>query len=117
PVSIHVFSKLLDPPNSVTLYLRSPWINIVCPQVAYSHRSGKLNVPRMIIAETPLIRLYLETCPVHTVPSFSYNRLVQLKHTQLWHHAFQYTHTLSGRLSLIRHIFLRFLLSSILSSP
>ncbi|VUZ51766.1 unnamed protein product [Hymenolepis diminuta] len=35
----------------------SPWINIVCPRVAYFHRSEKLSVFRMIVAETLLSRL------------------------------------------------------------
>ncbi|KAM3180241.1 hypothetical protein ACTXT7_016673, partial [Hymenolepis weldensis] len=55
-------------------------INIACPQVTYPHRSEKLSVPRMIVAEAPLTRRYFITNAVHTVPSFSYNRPVQLKH-------------------------------------
>ncbi|KAM3177519.1 hypothetical protein ACTXT7_004391 [Hymenolepis weldensis] len=55
-------------------------INIVCPQVTYPHRSEKLSVPRMIVAEAPLTRRYFITNAVHTVPSFSYNRPDQLKH-------------------------------------
>ncbi|VUZ52632.1 unnamed protein product [Hymenolepis diminuta] len=35
----------------------------------------------MIVAEPPLTRLCLGTSPVYAVPSFFYNRLVQLKHT------------------------------------
>ncbi|KAM3172316.1 hypothetical protein ACTXT7_014785 [Hymenolepis weldensis] len=71
-------------------------INIVRPQVAHPHRLEKLSIPRMIVAEATLTRQYFGTSHVHTVPSFSYNRPVQL--------------------SLARHIFLCSLLSSNLSS-
>ncbi|KAM3181239.1 hypothetical protein ACTXT7_014754 [Hymenolepis weldensis] len=54
-------------------------INIVCPQVAQPHRREKLSVPRMVVAEAPLTRRCLGTSPVHSVPSFSYNRPVQSK--------------------------------------
>ncbi|VUZ41907.1 unnamed protein product [Hymenolepis diminuta] len=59
----------------------SLWINIVCHQVAHPHQSEKLSVPRMTVAGTRLTRLILGTSPVHTVPSFSYNRPLQLEHT------------------------------------
>ncbi|KAM3180845.1 hypothetical protein ACTXT7_015516 [Hymenolepis weldensis] len=55
-------------------------INIVCPQVAHPQRSEKLSIPRMMVAEAPLTLRYFRTSPVHTVPPFSYNRPVQLKH-------------------------------------
>ncbi|VUZ39458.1 unnamed protein product [Hymenolepis diminuta] len=79
----------------------------------------------MIVVEAPPTRLCLGTSPVNTVPSFSYKHPVQLKPTynyvltrvliqvmninSLSKHA---RHT--QRLSLVRHIFLRSLLHSIL---
>ncbi|VUZ55924.1 unnamed protein product [Hymenolepis diminuta] len=41
----------------------------------------------MIVAEAQLTRRYFGTSPVHTIPSFTYSRLVQLKHIQLCPHA------------------------------
>ncbi|KAM3172123.1 hypothetical protein ACTXT7_015199, partial [Hymenolepis weldensis] len=55
-------------------------INVVCTQVAHPHRSEKLSVPRMIVAEAPLTLRYFRISTVYAVPSFSYNRPVQLKH-------------------------------------
>ncbi|VUZ54581.1 unnamed protein product [Hymenolepis diminuta] len=52
----------------------------MCPRLAYFHRSKKLSIARMIVAETPLSRLLLIS-PVCTVPSFSYNRPAQLQRT------------------------------------
>ncbi|VUZ53594.1 unnamed protein product [Hymenolepis diminuta] len=56
-------------------------INIVFPQVAHSRQSEKLSVPWMVVTEALLTWRCFGTSPVHTVPSFSYNRPVQLKHT------------------------------------
>ncbi|KAM3183954.1 hypothetical protein ACTXT7_009323 [Hymenolepis weldensis] len=56
-------------------------INIVCHQVARPYRSEKLSVSRMVVAEAQLIQRYFGTSPVHAIPSSSYNRPVQLKHT------------------------------------
>ncbi|VUZ46524.1 unnamed protein product [Hymenolepis diminuta] len=44
-----------------------------------SHRSEKVSIPRMIVAKTPLSWLLLIS-PVCTIPSFSYDHPVQLKH-------------------------------------
>ncbi|VUZ50149.1 unnamed protein product [Hymenolepis diminuta] len=70
----------------------------------------------MIVAEAPLARRYFGTSPVHTIPSFSYNRPVQLKHTYnyvLMHVLIQVTNiksllinTHAYRLMLVKHIFL-----------
>ncbi|KAM3176829.1 hypothetical protein ACTXT7_005741 [Hymenolepis weldensis] len=95
-------------------------INIVCPQVAHPHRSEKLSVPRMIVAEAQLTQRCFEISSVHTFPSISYNPPVQLKHiynyvftrvliqlTNINSLSLHTTHT--HRLSLVGHIFLRYL--------
>ncbi|VUZ54419.1 unnamed protein product [Hymenolepis diminuta] len=67
----------------------------------------------MIGAEAPLTRLCLGTSPIHTTPSFSYNCPVQLRHT--YNHVLTHVLIQGERLSPVRHIFPRSLLSSILS--
>ncbi|VUZ47881.1 unnamed protein product [Hymenolepis diminuta] len=59
----------------------------MCPQVVHPHRSGKLSLPQVIVAEAALTQQCFGTSPVHTTPSFSYNRFAQLKHT------YNYVHT------------------------
>ncbi|VUZ54906.1 unnamed protein product [Hymenolepis diminuta] len=70
----------------------------------------------MKVAVTLLTRLHWEPV-LYTLFLLFYNPPVQLKPTQLCPHARPHPNTQIQRLSLFRHIFLRSLFSSILSSP